>query len=350
MYEVMEETQVETVSLDGSSADYIVLLPQGVLFAGKKNYEINLCGAAMRSWVERACDKKPAVAELETDEEMFDTIRPMLKNGTYTVVLFADTPLITKKSVGEMLELAENQNANVLRFERAYVFKTEELKKQNLFASKTQELAKNEFLRVNSIDMLEKAQKILQNRIIKFHMANGAYFASPSCTYVDCLATIEPGAVIEPFVKIEGNSLIGANAKICSNTIISFSKIEERAIIKNGCNIIGSYVADSAIVGNNTCVMNKSVAGEETIVSAGCVLDNSSLNKNCKVGVGAHLVNTKVASNVNIGAGVKCLGSDVFDVKINSGASVGAGAVLGCGANIKQDAVVPELASVKGKE
>jgi len=349
MYEIMEETEVQKVSLESGSADYIVLLPQAISFAGKKNYEINLCGADMRSWVERACNKKPSVAELEHDEEMFDVLRPMLKDGTYTIVLFADTPLLTKKSVGDMIDLATSQNANVLRFERGYVFKTEELKKQNLFASKTQELAKNEMLKIDTIDALEKAQRVLQNRIIKFHMANGAYFVSPSCSYVDSLATIEPGAVIEPFVKIEGNSLIGANAKICSNSIISSSKIEERAIVKNGCNIIGSYVADSAIVGNNSCVMNKSIVGEETIISAGCVLDNSSVNKNSKIGIGSLLSNTKIASGVNVGAGVKCLGSDILDVKINSGANVGDGAELCAGVNIKQDANVPTGACIKGQ-
>lgn len=349
MYEILEETQTQTIAQNGVSADYIVLLPQGVLFAGKKNYETNLCGAAVRLWVERACDKKPQVAELAVEEELFDTVRGMLKDAEYTVVLFADTPLITKKSVGEMLELAASQNANVLRFERAYIFKTEELKKQNLFASKTQEFAKNEMLKIDSIDALEKAQKILQNRIIKFHMANGVYFASPSCTYVDSLAVIEPGVIIEPFVKIEGNSFVGANSKICSNTIISASKIDERTIIKNGCNIIGSMIADSAIVGNNTCVMNKSVVGEESIISAGCTLDNASINKGSKVGINCTLVNTKIANNVNIGAGVKCLGSDVFDIKICSGATVGAGATICAGAVIKEDSNIAENACVKGK-
>jgi len=49
MYEIMEETEVQKVSLESGSADYIVLLPQGVSFAGKKNYEINLCGADMHN-------------------------------------------------------------------------------------------------------------------------------------------------------------------------------------------------------------------------------------------------------------------------------------------------------------
>lgn len=349
MYEIMEQTQTEKVDVAGGNVDYVVLLNKSVCFAGKKAYDYLVCGESLASWVCRACGKQPTKIELDSDGEFFDVLRPALGESKYTVVLYSDTPLLTKNGVSQMLDYAVCHNLDVARFERAWIFKTEMLKKQNMFASKTLDINKNELFVVDSVETLAKAQRVLKNRILKYHMTNGAIIVDPESTYIDASVTIEPGAIIEPFVKIDGKSFVGANSKICSNSVVSSSKIDERAIVKNNCNIVGSMVLDNAIVGNHCLILNKSVVGEESIVSASCTLDQTTTNSNCKIGVGCVLLNTKLANSVSIEAGTKCLGSDVFDIKIASNATIGANCTLCAGACVKQDAIVTESSVVKGK-
>ena len=349
MYEILEETQQEQEVSGGIDADYILLLSAGPNLFGKKTYDLNLLGASMQNWVARACAKKPAIAAEPDEDRLLQTIRPLLKDGEFTVVLFSDTPLVTAKGLSDTLERAARENLSVMRLARGWIFKTEYVKNiETIYASKTYDNISHELLVVDSIESLEKVQNVLRKRIIRFHEQAGAIVVDPASTYIEASVAIEPGAVIEPFVKLEGDTTIGANSKICSNSVISFSRIDEMVIVKNSCNIVGACVRDNAIVGNNCTILNKSVVGEETRIAAGSIFDGSTTNANCQIGEMCLLKNTKLANNVTLGDGVKCLGSELSDVKVGSGANVAEGCNLFAGVHIKQDSSVPAGTNVKG--
>ena len=350
MYEILEETQTEQQSQESVNADFIVLLPAGEKLFGKKTYELNLLGASMQNWVARACLKKPIVAEEKDSDNLLSSVRPLLKDAEFTVVLYSDTPLVTAKGIREVLDYASAQNLSVMRLSRGWVLKTEYAKEiETIYASRTYDNISSELFVVNSIESFEKAQNILKRRIVRFHEQAGAVIVDPANTYIEAGVSIEPGAVVEPFVKLEGETTIGANSKICSNSVVSSSSIDEMVIVKNSCNIVGSCIKDNAIVGNNCCILNKSLVGEESIVAAGTLLDGSTTNKNCNIGESCHLKNTLLANNVILGDGVRCFGTQLADVKIGSGANIGEGSSIFAGAHMKQDATVPAGTMVKGQ-
>ena len=342
MYELIEETQTQQIT-EGveNSVDCIVLLVNSLPGYTKNSYDINMLGASMYNWVSRACPSKPVLVNYHEDDDLLQTIKPMLKTSEYTLVLYSDTPLITANGVNQIIDYAKLKNLSVCRLTRGWVFKTEYIKNASaIYALNTYDVCNNEQYQVNSVDNLSKALNILQARICKYHMQNGVNILCPTNTYIECSVAIESGAIIEPFAKLEGTTTVGANSKICSYTVITDSKIDEYAIIKPGSIVVRSAVLDNAIVGNNCLITNKSVVGEEVIVSANSVLDATTTIKGNKIGTNCILLNTKLANGVTVGDCTKCLGSVAQDVKIGSGATIGSACVINAGVYIKSDYVL----------
>ena len=338
MYEVLEETILEQNNKTKESCDSIVLLVNSIEGAAKKSYDLSLMGESMYNWVARACPNKPLLVKFSEDDELLSTIKPLLKDGEYTLVLYSDTPLLTANGVNQILEFVKDKNLSVCKLNRGWLFKTDYIKNADaIYALNTYDVCSHEQFVVNSVDALIKATNILQTRINKYHIAQGVNILSPLCTYIECGVAIEAGATIEAFAKLEGTTTIGANSKICSFATITDSKIGERAIIKSGSVVVRSAILDNAIVGNNCVITNKSVVGQEVIVSAGSILDAATTMSGDKIGAGCTLINTKVASNVNIGAKTSCLGTETLDVKIGGGASVGNGCTIFAGVYLKND-------------
>lgn len=339
-YEILEQTEVlqEKQKTNSANCDCIILLDNAFQLSGKKAYDYPLCGQSMYSWVSRACPSKPILVNFHQDDDLLETIRPLLKDSEYTLVLYSDTPLITANGVSQILDFVSQKSLSVCKLARGWVLKTEYAKNAaSLYALTTYDICANELFRVENVDNLVKASNVLQARINKFHIANGVNIQSPFNTYIECSVAIESGATIEPFTKISGATTIGANSKICSNVNIIDGKIDQNSIIKSGATIVRSAVLDNAIVGASCVITNKSVVGEESIVSSACVLDGSTTNNGCKIGSSSVLVNTKMANNVSVGVGAKCLGTEIADIKIGNGATVGNGCTLFGGVCIAGD-------------
>ena len=338
MYEILEETKLQEKTQAGTNCDAIVLLVDSLQNSTKKSYDLNLMGESMYNWVSRACPSKPTLVNYNEQDDLLSTIKPMLKNAEYTLVLYSDTPLITSNGVNQILEFVQNKNLSVAKLNRGWVLKTEYIKNATaIYALNTYDICANEQYQVNSVDSLIKATNILQSRINKYHINSGVNILSPLNTYIECSVAIEAGATIEPFAKLEGTTTIGANSKICSHTVIADSKIDQNAIVKAGSVVVRSAILDNAIVGNNCVVTNKSVVSEEAIVSAGCILDGTTTMQGNKVGAKCTLINTKLANGVTIGANTSCLGTEALDVKIGGGATVGSGCTLFAGVYLKND-------------
>lgn len=338
MYEILEETEQKQETKQEGTVDYIVLLVDSLQEYGKRCYDITMLGESMYNWVVRACNSKPTLVSYNEEDDLLATIRPMLKNGEYTVVLYSDTPLITANGLKQMVDFAQNKNLSVCKLARGWVFKTEYIKNASaIYALNTYDVCNNEQFKVDSVDNLVKAVCILQNRINKYHMKNGVVLVNPTNTYIECNVNLQAGAIIEPFVSLKGTTVVGENSKVCANSTLEDSTVGTHSIIKSGSTIIRSAILDNAIVGSKCYISNKSVVGEEVIVSAGSILDGTTTMKNGKIGINCTLINTKLASGVTIGDSSKCLGSVAEDVKIGSGATIGTSCVINAGVYIKAD-------------
>lgn len=127
-----------------------------------------------------------------------------------------------------------------------------------------------EIIGVNDRRNLARAERVLRNRIINYHLANGVSIIDPDTTYIDSTVEIGQDSVIYPFTYIEGrtrigsevvvgphshliNAEIGDRSKLLDSTVIKDSKIGEDtnigpfAYIRPGCQIasgvkVGDFV------------------------------------------------------------------------------------------------------------
>ena len=84
---------------------------------------------------------------------------------------------------------------------------------------------------VNTLQQLEKAERIKQREIINTFMTNGVRFKNSKTVVIDLFVTIEPGSFVDMNVKLLGNTHIGKNCVIESGTTL------ENCIIKDNVTI-----------------------------------------------------------------------------------------------------------------
>ena len=90
-----------------------------------------------------------------------------------------------------------------------------------------------EIIGINTREQLSQAHSILQERIIKRHLENGASILFPNLVYIEEDVIIESDVVIYPFVSILGNSYISENCEIGPNVILENYKTKKGEIIRN---------------------------------------------------------------------------------------------------------------------
>ncbi|MDD2227037.1 MAG: hypothetical protein PHH71_00430 [Clostridia bacterium] len=213
-------------------------------FAGIfKSYDIDLCGKKTWEWVKLACSGyETKIAHCTPDSDILALVKSLLTNKKYTLVLFSDTPLLTKSTIDEILSFVRMRDINVLNLIRGYVFNTEYIKTaENIKSSIIEKFNEIEFAVADNPKKLEKIAQVLKSKIINYHFSNGVIITSANAVQIDADVTIESGSIIEPFNSLKGRTYIGKNCRLESgNTIID-------SIVGDGCIIKSSYIFSSKI-------------------------------------------------------------------------------------------------------
>ena len=130
---------------------------------------IELLGKTMLDWVSLSLLGNPITA-IDNDDSVSlpILIREHLdEESEYTVVLYSDTPLITRKTVNDALELAKVNDANVIRMTRGYVFKTVFVKSvDKIYSDNTYYFEEEDFVTAYSFKQVGFVTDILKNRIL----------------------------------------------------------------------------------------------------------------------------------------------------------------------------------------
>ena len=249
LYENSVQTSVQTETQTDYSNDVlaIVLLYRNANFTGIiKPYNLEICGKKMYEWaMESVSDFEVKTIACDDHSNIVPLIKPLLNNKKTTIVLYSDTPLITKNTIYEILDYFSIRHLNVLKLNRGWVFDTEYISKaESLSSVITRKFGENDFFAVGDAYTLEKATNVLKNRILEFHLHNGVFIEDKNTTFIDASVIIESGAKIEPNNVLKGETYIGKNVILePNNTIIS-------SIISSGCDIKSSYVKNSKITEN----------------------------------------------------------------------------------------------------
>lgn len=241
------QAQLNKEDFDKSDVLAIVLLQRNSGFNGIiKPYNLDICGKKMFEWVlESVSGMETKTIACDESSNIVSLIKPLLNGKKTTIVLYSDTPLLSRSTVSEILNYFAISHLNVLKLERGWVFNSEYIAgADSVLSALARNFGTNDFERVFNAKTLEMAKNVLQDKILDFHLNNGVLIDSKLTTFIDATAIIENGVRIAPNNIIKGETYIGKNVILHPNNIIISS------IISAGCEIRSSHIVNSKISEN----------------------------------------------------------------------------------------------------
>ncbi len=166
--------------------------------------------------------------------------------------------------------------------------------------------------------------------------------------FIEENVVIEDGVVIEPFVKLLGNTVIKKGAIIKSFTEINNSIIGENTIVHSST-VLDSKIGNNNNIGPRAYIRNNTETKENAKVGFSVEVKNSIIGSNTKVSHLSYIGDSILGDNINIGAGTitanydginknktviedNCfIGSNtvlIAPIKIGKGSKVAAGSTL----------------------
>ncbi|MBH47939.1 MAG: UDP-N-acetylglucosamine diphosphorylase/glucosamine-1-phosphate N-acetyltransferase [Halobacteriovorax sp.] len=285
------------------------------------------------------------------------------KNRKYTIVLCADTPLITESEITSLVNILESENLDAVaatfvedkpkgygRIVRAkqgfhiveekdasdeqrkitevnsglYVMKTDfiskylfELKSENkskefyltdLFQDDRNVKAitfsdKSPFAGVNTIAHLEDAQKQLRARYIANARENGVRFMAADQVLIDDTVALGEGVQIYPGCVLEGDTVIGDNVILESGVIVKDSSIASNSKILAYSYLEKAHVAEEASVGPFARLREGTVVGARSKIGNFVETKKAVLQEEVKVSHLSYVGDAEIGARTNIGCG-----------------------------------------------
>ncbi|MBQ8425806.1 MAG: hypothetical protein IJX17_07335 [Clostridia bacterium] len=313
---------------NGATASYVILCEfDAQNDFSKPIYDLNVLGLSFYDWVAMACDTKPARVHTSKDEKFINLIKPYMGGFDYTVVLYADTPLVSKSHLKDLIGFVSRKGLNVCKLKRGYILKNEYVSEvEDIYSSLVYDLSSNDFMQVKSLSDFDNVKDILEKRIFNHFKKNGVTFSNQNTTTIDANVSISSGCVIGGNVSIINNSTIGENVIIETGAVVSNSKIENNAIIGTGANVSSSVVKTGAEIKTDSSVVS-SVLGQNSKVGIGSRVVKSAINDFAKVDDFVNLKNVNVLNGATVGAGSIIIGDGVV-VAIEEDSTINAGTKL----------------------
>lgn len=221
-----------------------------------------------------------------------------------------------------------------------------------------------EVLGVNSKIDLSLANKIIRERKNNELMEDGVILIDPATTYIYDEVEIGKDTVIYPNVFIQGNTKIGENCEILSNTRIIDSKIADSIRIE--ASVIEESILETGVtIGPFAHLRPKSHLKENVHIGNFVETKKSVLEKGVKAGHLTYLGDAHIGEKTNIGAGtITCNydGKNKFKTEIGKNAfigsdtmfvapvSVGDNSLIGAGSVITKDVPNNSLGVSRSKQ
>ncbi len=285
------------------------------------------------------------------------------KNTDYTMVLCADTPLLSKDELNQLWITLKNNNwdaiaatfkvdnpygyGRIIRSDRGFAIVEEkdasaEQRKINevnsgLYIAKTSYVleqlsgidSNNEagefyltdifkaglnvgvecfedpsgFLGVNNPVQLEEALNVLKEKINRFHQENGVHILDSKNTYIEAAVEIGKGTTIYPGCFVHGSTKIGSECTLEPGAIIKDSTVANESDIRAYSYLEEAIVAEKCAIGPYARLRPGTDIGEATKIGNFVEIKKAKLGR--KVGVShlSYVGDAEIGENVNIGCG-----------------------------------------------
>jgi bifunctional UDP-N-acetylglucosamine pyrophosphorylase/glucosamine-1-phosphate N-acetyltransferase len=224
--------------------------------------------------------------------------------------------------------------------------------------------APQEVIGINSQDQLADARKQLRTRINMNHLEAGVKIIDPERTYIDDTVSIEPGATIYPGVHLEGNTVVGADARIGPDVFAVDSEIGSESLVWYSV-LRGAVVGENCEVGPYASLRKGTVLQDRAKLGTFVETKNSTLGEGAKANHLTYLGDATIGRGTNIGAGtVTCnydgyekhattIGEDAFigsDTMLVAPLNIGDRAITGAGSAITKDVEADALAVERSEQ
>lgn len=221
-----------------------------------------------------------------------------------------------------------------------------------------------ETMGVNSKVQLAQASKVLRDRKNIELMDAGVIMVDPNTVYIEESVQIGRDTVIYPNVVIEGDTTIGENCEILSNTRIVQCKIDNNVKVEASV-LEHSNIAEGVTIGPFAHVRPKTNLMKKVHIGNFVETKNSTLNEGVKAGHLTYIGDSIVGENTNFGAGtITCnydgknkyqtiIGKNVFigsDTKFVAPVVVGDDAITAAGSVITKNIPDRALAVARARQ
>lgn len=259
-------------------------------------------------------------------------VRPYVKRETdFTVVLFSDTPLITRKTVLDAVTVLKQKGLNVLKMTRGYVFKTAFLLGiDKIYSENPYYFDEEDFMTAFNFKQVALVSEALKNRILSYHMNQGVQFDDPSSTFVGCDVVIAKGVRIGCGNVIKGKTVIKEHAYIGNRNTIDGSIIEEGAFVESSY-VLSSVIGKRSTVGPNAYLRPGTVIGSDCRIGDFVEIKNSAIGDETKIAHLTYVGDATVGKRCNLGCGVVIAN---YDGKSKHKTQIGDGAFIGSNCNL----------------
>jgi len=196
-------------------------------------------------------------------------------------------------------------------------------------------------------------------------LAAGVRVEDPGTTFLGPLVVVEPGAILRPFVFLEGKTVVRAGAIIGPFVRLVDTEIGPGAQVLDHCLLRESVVEAEASVGPFTHLRPECRVGARAKVGNFVEMKKSHLGEGSKAGHLSYLGDATIGPEVNIGAGtITCNydGTHKHPTRIEAGAfigshstlvapvTVGEGAYVAAGSAITEDVPAEALALGRARQ
>ncbi|HEY8423537.1 MAG TPA: DapH/DapD/GlmU-related protein [Clostridia bacterium] len=328
----------------------IILKVDNPSFKRSPSYDIKIWGKSMLEWVSSVFKEEPFIYVDTAGDDKSDIkiIQNALNNNNYEreyiVVLYSDTPLITRKTILEAVEYCQSNKLDYVKMTRGYVIKKGCSKPfAHIAKSKTHYFsAEDDFLTAYNFKTLALINEVQKQRIIERHMHNGVYFLDPSSVFIDDSVEIASGVTVYPNNHLMGNTVINKNAVLYDGNFIVDSVIGENTQVRSS-NINSSVIGNNSTVGPFAYLRPESYVGENCRVGDFVELKKAKIGNRTKVSHLSYLGDCELGQNCNVGCGVVFCN---YDGKNKHFTKVGDNVFIGSNTNIVSPVVIEDNAFI----
>ena len=197
---------------------------------------------------------------------------------------------------------------------------------------------KDQVIGIDSRKQLYYANEILRNEINEFHLNNGVTIIDPKTTYIDIDVEIQRDVIIHPNVQIFGESYIGEDSEIFSNSKIVNSVIGENTKVESSV-IYNSRIGNNTTIGPFAYLRPDSFVGDNVKIGDFVEVKNSTIGDGTKISHLSYVGDAFVGKKCNLGCGIVTVN---YDGKKKNKTIIEDKCFVGCNVNLIAPVTVEE--------